>query len=679
MRLRGSSSTFGIGRLVSALFLITGFACAQLDPGSARPDLAQASLEELMSVKISSLSRKDQKLSQTPAAISVITPDDIRRSGATTIPEALRLVPGLAVGRIGSSVWAISSRGFNGRFANKMLVMIDGRTIYNNIYSGVYWEQYDLLMEEIERIEVIRGPGATVWGANAVNGVINIITKSARNAQGGLVTMGTSNEERAYVGGRFGGRAGKKVAYRMSMKLLRLGDQVSGRVRPGQPGVGAGDTFDTERGGARVEWQISPRDTLTVHGDLYRGDYRTNSLETLAPLVAPNANTTPEIVDVEGGFLQARWQRKGERSETAVQWYFDSASRNEALGSASLRNLDLDFQQRYALRKRHDLVWGMGYRRLDDRLDTRVAAAALFRPVSTGQDLYSSFLQDDIALKKDKLVLTVGSRLLHNFYSGFAVQPGVRLLWTPTANNGLWASVSRAVRTPARKDTDIDVRFAVPQFGAGVQVRYLGSREFANESVVAYEGGYRHQFRNRLSADVAVFTSRYSDLQSFALGNPYFSSDPGVRLVVPLRTINGPGAISKGLEVATNWKASYRWRLGANYTFYHVRSLATSTQPLTLSAGSTTPAHQVQAHSSFDFTRKLSLDVFGYSVSRTHPEVPNYLRLDTRLSWRPHEALELALGGRNLLDPHHPEFIGEDFLQSGQIRRSAYVRATWRF
>ncbi len=665
--------------MISALWLTVLLVRAQVDPGTAPPNLAQASLEELMNVKISSLSRKEQKLSQTPAAISVITPDDIRRSGATTIPEALRMVPGLDVGRIGSSVWAISSRGFNGRFANKMLVMIDGRTIYNNLYSGVYWEQYDLLMEDIERIEVIRGPGATVWGANAVNGVINIITKSARSAQGALVTMGTSNEEKAYIGGRFGGRIGKKVSYRLSMKLLQLGDQVSGQVRAGQPGVGAGDIYDTQRGGARVEWQISARDSLTVHGDLYRGNYWTNSTETLAPLVGSNAKVTPELIDTQGGYMQARWQRKGERSETAVQWYVDAATRDEGLGSGTFRNLDLDFQQRYALHKRHDLVWGLGYRRLSDSLETPPSSTVRFRPVSTGQDLYSSFLQDDITLKKDKVVLTVGSKFLHNFYSGFAAQPGVRLLWTPTANNGVWTSVSRAVRTPARKDTDIDVRFPVPQFGAGIYGRYLGSRGFANESVIAYEGGYRHQFRNRVSADVSVFTSRYADLQSLALGTPYFSAEPGVRLVVPLGTINGPGAVSKGLEVAANWKATYRWKLGANYTFYHVRSLDTSAQSLTLSAGSTAPAHQVQAHSGFAFTRKLSLDVFAYSVSRTHPQVPNYLRLDARLSWRPHEALELAVGGRNLLDPHHPEFISEDFLQSSQIRRSAYVRVTWRF
>lgn len=659
------------------LLLFTG--SALLWAGQAAPErdreagtgLAGASLEELMNIEISSVSRKRQKVSHTAAAVFVITQDDIARSGAVSLPEVLRLAPGLQVARIDGSKWAISSRGFNGRFANKILVLIDGRSVYTPLYSGTFWDQNDVLLEDIDRIEVIRGPGATTWGANAVNGVINIITKAASATTGALVTFSGGPHDDQYLGARFGGKAGSKVHYRMFGRLSRT----AGFSRIGT--VDGDSEFDTQRVGGRIEWAINSRDSLTVNADGYRGDSAqtvSKSLTFLGP-VRPGA----ERVGIDGGYVQSQWRRTGERSEAALQWYVNSEHRSEGAGNLEVRTVDFDYQHRYAPSKRHDVIWGAGLRRTDDAF--RLADIGFsIRPESRVTGLASSFLQDDISLVPEKLILTVGSKFLSQQYSGFDWQPGTRLLWAPDSRNSVWTSVTRAVRTPSRRDQDISFEFALPQPIAppGTYARYQGSRDFRSEAMASVEAGYRHQIGERFSIDIALFRSNYWRLQDLLPGNPIFQQRPEPRIILPLVAVNDGRAVSRGGEASAQWKAARTLRLSGAYSYF---SLAAHQLREPLSGGSLSrdPRHQVQARLSWDPSRRVSFDAFVFRATRlTGVGVPGWTRADARIAWRFKSGWEISVGGRNVLDSRHLEFQPEDFVIASEVRRSAYVRLTWR-
>jgi iron complex outermembrane receptor protein len=642
-------------------------------------DLTEKSIEDLMAVEITSVSKKEEKLFQSAAAVYVITREEIRRSGLTSIPELLRLAPGLEVARIDGTKWAISARGFNGRLANKLLVLIDGRSVYSPETSGVYWEVQDLLLEDIERIEVIRGPGGTLWGANAVNGVINIITKRTQDTTGGIVTAGAGTEERGFVSFRYGGNLGDNASYRVYGKYFNRSALVDAS------GIGANDGQQLGRGGGRVEWQPTERDALTVEGDFYRTKLHENST-AISPAnpFAPVANRPGEF---SGGHIMGRWTRAfSKRSDMALQVYYDGFSRNLFELSDHIDTFDLDFQHHVALGRRQDIVWGIGYRVVSHQVENDSSRPFQFNPSAKTVQLFSGFAQDEITLVKERLRLILGVKLEHNYLSGFEAQPSARLSWTPSRRQTAWAAVSRAVRTPARSQQDIRVNFQAFPGPGGMPIiaGVFGSASPNSEVLNAYELGYRAQPHGKVSLDVATFYNVYDRLTSFEPGLPFFEADPPPpHLVAPVYYGNLLRGETYGLEAAVNLDITRRWKLRGSYSFLRMQLHpdATSADTTSEQAEGDNPQHQFQLHSYFNFGRKIDFDTALYYVSRLGgQQVPAYTRIDSRLGWHIAENIEASLGVHNLLNNRHPEFNGLDVsVLPSQVRRSAYGKLTWRF
>ena len=645
-------------------------------PKQVSRDLSEISLEDLMNVEVTSVSKKEQKLSHTAAAIHVITQEDIRRSGLTSIPELLRRVPGLHVARIDGNKWAISARGFNGLFATKMLVLIDGRSVYTPLFSGVYWDVQDVMLEDVERIEVIRGPGATLWGANAVNGVINIITKRAEDTQGGLVSGGFGNEEQGFGGVRYGGKIGANAHYRVYGKHFSRSESVDSLGNP------EADSWNTSRGGTRVDWNLSPQDSLTVQGDVYQG--RMNQTSRPFVFFPPYRQEVRWQTPVSGGNVLTRWNHSiSKGSNLSFQMYYDRTNRDDFIIKEQRDTVDFDFQHQLALGRRHAFIWGGGYRQTSDDLSNRPTVSVV--PSSRRDGLFSSFAQDEIGLVPEQLYLTVGSKFEHNNYTGFEIQPNARLLWLLTPRHTLWAAISRAVRTPSRGDDDGRVVSSIFPGPGGLPIvsTALGNHNVVSESLRAHEVGYRWEAKSRWSIDIATFFNVYDDLQSFEPGTPELVSNESlVYLRVPINFGNKLLGETFGLEATANWQLSSRWRLAAGYTWLNAQlhrgpgSLDTGSSE----ANDNSPRHQFQMHSYLKLWNRLELDNSFYRVGAVqHRTIPGYNRLDARLGWRFKESLELSLGAQNLLDPRHPEF-GSIFLERAtEMKRAAYLRFTWQF
>lgn len=662
-------------RSLAFVAIIFGSFTAPLGAQRARP-LADASLEELMGIRVSSVGRKEQKLTETAAAVYVVTREDIARSAATSIPEVLRLVPGLQVARIDSNKWAITARGFNGHFANKMLVLIDGRSIYTNLYSGVFWDQYDLMLQDVERIEVVRGPGATMWGANAVNGVINVITRKARETQGTLFVAGTGTEDLADTALRHGGKVGERVHYRMFSKFFNRNQMDA----PGGLGRGS-DSWHQMRFGGRLDAELSERDTASFSGDAYQGASR-SVISAGYPLPSDGRFLLDRPM-VSGGFGTGSWTRTlSETSEFTLQAYFNQEERQENYGHGLFQTVDFDFQHRQGLGKRNDLLWGLGYRLTNDRFDI-LGTGPYFDPLARRIALWSSFVQDDFTVVEGRVVATLGSKFLHQDQSGFEVQPTARLLWTPSKRDGLWAAVSRAVRTPSRLNQDLRVGFQAGVFnGIPVSGMLSGTRDFRSETVRALEAGYRRQVGRQLTLDLTVYRNTYGSLSGYRRGELEISFTPSPRAFIPYVLGNTASADSHGTEAAISWTPVKRWKLQTNYTWLRINYRDTGDQ---LSAGpdregGDTPSHSLQLSSAADLTRRLSWDTQLYRVGRLASiGVPGYTRLDTSLRMNLTEAYALSVGGRNLADPRHLEYVPEDFVRAAEIRRSFFIQLTRRF
>lgn len=677
--------------IVLALAITVGTDCGALVSAqgkkSARqaPDLTNLSLDELMNLEVTSVSKKEQKLAQTPAAVYVITQEEIRRSGMTSVPELLRRVPGLDVARIDGSKYAISARGFNGRIANKLLVMIDGRSIYSPETSGVYWEVQDLMLEDIDRIEVIRGPGGTMWGANAVNGVINIITKRAQETQGGLIVAGGGTEDKGFGSTRYGGKIGDNAAYRVYGKYFN---------RRGLADLSGGDANDGHnalRGGGRLDWSLTDRDSLTLVGDIYHSNLRENP--TAVSLAAPFAPPRNRPGEFSGGSLLGRWARVfSERSDMELQLYFDRFCRDIFEIGGSIDTFDASFQHHVAIGKRHDIVWGLGSRLVRHASDDDNAAPYRFAPLKESSQLVSVFAQDEITLVKDKLRLVLGTKIEHldelrDVSEEFNAEPSVRMTWTPQSHQTIWAAVSRAVRTPARSDTDI--RGSIAAFpgpdGTPNILAFFGNQNFKAETVLAYEAGYRVQPNSRLAFDSAMFYNVYDRLQTFEPGAAFFEADPQpAHVIIPVVFSNLMRGKTYGVETSANLNVNKFWRVAGSYSLLRMQlhpyaeSLDGDSKQAT--EGSS-PQHQFQLHSYLRLPRNVELDASLYHVSQLrYSQVPSYARLDVRLGWRIGEGLELSAVGQNLLDGQYTEFSGSDAaVLTSQIKRSAYGKLTWRF
>jgi iron complex outermembrane receptor protein len=673
MAFAASAGLAKLARLGLILLLLNGAGFAQ------QQDLTQLSLEDLMNTKVTSVSKKEQSLSRTAAAIFVISAEDIRRSGATNIPDLLRVVPGVDVAQINANSWAISARGFNHQFSDKLLVLIDGRPVYTPLFGGVYWDTSDVPLEDIERIEVIRGPGATVWGANAVNGVINIITKSAAETQGGLLVAGGGTQELALGTAQYGGKIGKDASYRVFTKYL------DHNHFPNLTGQNGEDGWHLSHVGFRTDGSLTQRDSLTVEGDLYGGNEGANfgHIVSIAPPVNANVDGSENL---SGGNILSRWSHVfSSRSDTTLQFYFDWYERDGQEISDNRDTFDLDFQHHLGLGARHDLIWGADYRHSSDHTVGTIDRAWV--PAGRALQLFSTFAQDEIVVKPDRVFLTVGTKLENNYYSGFDVDPSARVAWTRTKRDTLWAAVSRAGRSPSRREDDSDINVAVFSAPGGMpaELTLLGNPHQKSEHVVAYEAGYRAQPASRFSIDVAAFVNSYSDLTTAEPGAPLLEVNPGPpHLVFPLVWGNKMHGTTDGIEVSADWKVNGRWTLSPGYAllqmYLHTDPTSRDTIRLEDTEGSS-PRHQAQLRSHLNLPGHFVWDVSAYFVERLPAQgVPSYTRLDTQLSRQLGEGVEFSLVGQNLLRDRHLE--SNDLLtsvNSTQIKRSAYAKIAWRF
>jgi iron complex outermembrane recepter protein len=653
---------------------------AEVSPGREPAELGGLEFEDLMRIKVTSVSKREELLSTAPAAVHVLSGESIRRSGATSLPEALRYVPGVNVARLDAHTWAVSSRGFNEAFANKLLVMIDGRSIYTPLFSGVSWDQQDVMFEDLDRIEVVRGPGATLWGANAVNGVVNIITKHAKDTQGLLISGGGGTEERGFGAVRYGGKINDQMFYRVYGKYFDRDDSVlSGGQR-------ARDDGSAGQGGFRMDWDVSETRQWTFQGDLYAGRYGQAFIEAV-PVPPTFTRTFQDHVDVAGANLLSRWsQTFSERSDLALQVYYDGTHRDVSLVSDERHTFDIDGQHHFALGERQNVIWGLGYRVSSDRLGE--SRTIQFDPDGRTTQLFSSFLQDEVAIVPERLSATLGTKLEHNDYTGLELQPSARLSWKVTERQTLWAAVSRAVRTPSQAENDIRIiqqEFLIPNpfvptnfFRGFVSVK--GNRAFESEKLVAYEVGYRAMPHERLAIDLAAFYNVYDDLRTIE------PLPPGIPppLEIPFTGANLMLGETYGGEVAAHWKTTEWWRLSAFYSYLdvqlHLRSKSRDIISETATEGSS-PQHQLAFRSSMDLPGAIEFDVgLRYVDGLPAQNVPSYLALDVRLGWRPCKDVELAIVGQHLLDDQHPEFTSAlNGTRPTEVEHGVYAKLTWRY
>ena len=657
--------------LAVALFVALNLRAAE---PKGQPDLTELPIETLLQIEVTSVARKVEKLSESPAAISVITQDDIRRFGATSIPEALRLAPGLEVARLDANQWAISARGFNDVFANKLLVLQDGRSIYTPLFSGVFWDVQGTMLEDIDRIEVIRGPGATLWGANAVNGVINISTKSAKDTQGTLITGGAGTEERGFAGVRYGGKLSNEAFFRVYGTYFNRDDSALPNGRDGN------DAWQLGRWGFRMDWEVSDQDLATLQGDAYRGAIH-EVFGTFDPTNTPTfTRLVPDEFDVRGGNLLGRWSHTfAPDSDLQLQLYYDRTERDSAIFKEDRDTFDVDFQHRFPLWARNDMVWGAGYAATSDRVGN--TATVSLNPDRRTTELFSAFVQDEIAVLPDQWRLTLGSKFEHNDFTGFEVQPSGRLLWTPRERQTVWASVSRAVRTPSRAEDDI-LLHQPPSPAVPAPTTIYGDRNAESEELLAYEIGYRVQPHQKVTLDVAAFYNDYDHLRSLELG-PSRTQPLLPEPFIPLHVANELYGETYGAEAAATCEISPWWRLQPAYTYLQMQlhTRAGSTDRTSEQDEGKSPHHQVTLRSAMDLPHDLSLDCsLRYVDNLPALKISNYLTLDVRLGWRPTKHLELAVVGQNLLDDRHPEF-SPSFISTGQkeIQRGVYGKITARF
>lgn len=621
-------------------FLMVCSSGAEIPADELSGDLKKLSLEELFNVEVTSVSRKMEKASEVATALDVISDEDIRRTGAPNLPEALRLATGLHVAQVDGHTWAISSRGFNLTTANKLQVLMDGRSLYTPLFSGVFWDAQDTLMEDIARIEVVRGPGATMWGANAVNGVINIITKSARETQGALVLGGAGTEERGFGAIRYGGQLGKNTYYRTYLKHFNRDDLSL------TDGRGARDEWTMSQGGFRTDSELSGDNLLTFQGDLYYGGI---------------GQLTENEINLGGGNVLGRWTHQfTPESDLLAQLYYDRVYRDiPRLFQEQRDTLDFELQHRLPAGDRNDLIWGLNYRVSADEIENPMPSRLAFYPEEKTIQLFSFFLQDEIALVPERLSLILGSKLEHNDFTGFEYQPSVRLAFTPTERQTAWAAVSRAVRTPSRIDHDLRV--------PGVIAEDSG---FDSEKLIAYELGYRVQLHSKVALDLATFFNDYDELRS---QEPWLGGDRVFRNKLEGETY--------GLELVARVQLADWWRLRAGYTFLE-KDLSLEPGSLDVTRGTTEgndPDHIFLLHSSINLPGNWYFDgLLRYVDALPDPYVPGYSVLDLRLAWRPANDLEMALIGRNLLDDRHPEFGRPGPLRK-EIEHSVYAKVTWRF
>ena len=633
---------------IAALALCLREFPAQADPiaeSSGPPaDLARLSLTDLANLDVTSVSKSAEGLQRAAASVFVITHDDILRSGATSIPEALRLAPNLLVTQLTSSSYSISARGFGGNpndqnFANKLLMLIDGRSVYSPLFSGIYADAQDVLLEDVERIEVISGPGATLWGANAMNGVINIITRASYLTQGSYVDAAGGNQEQD-TSARFGGRTSDETSYRVYGMAFHRG------ALEQQDGASAFDGWSKAQGGFRTDWSTD-HDTVTVQGDVYRGTEKQPSDADLL---------------IAGGNVLTRYQHHSDREELQIQAYFDQTERISPLGQGAfvVHTYDLEIQQSLAAGSFQRIVWGGGER--VNSYGITDTATLLFVPPRHSLTLGNAFVQDTLQLAKS-LNMVVGIKLEDDPYWGWTPLPDARISWQVTENSDLWAAASRAIRSPTPFDDEVEEK-------AGSAVYLAGNTRFRPESVTAYELGSRTHPAAALSVSVAAFYNVYDDLRTV---------EPAPATVLPLYWGNLMRGDTYGVEAWANWQAMDWWRLSPGFTVLReqLRFKPGASGLLGISQAADDPSSHATLTSSMDLGSRTSFDAtLRYVGALPDPALAHYYEMDARVGWRPSHTLEVSLSGLNLLHARHAEFAAP----SGEfITRSVMAEARWRF
>jgi len=621
--------------------LCAGIDASAQDPGD--PALKHLTIEQLAQIDVTSVTKHAEPIGEAAAAVSVITQEDLRRSGVTTLAEALRLVTGVAVARSDGHTWAISARGFNSPTADKMQVLLDGRVVYTPLFSGVQWDVQDTVLEDVDRIEVVRGPGATLWGANAVNGVINIVTKRASQTAGAFVQVGggtTLGESVVQYGGAFGAgtsyRVWGKYSYRGGLEFAN--------------GTDARDPLQTGRAGFRIDWESASRTTVTMQGDAYDGRI--------------GLSDRPDIAVAGGSVLLSASHTFSSGSQLLLQGYYDGTYRNVPRQFSEHRDTyDVQLQYRAGLGARHDLTTGVGYDLTSGRAPKSLVL--FFEPESRSSPLFNAFVQDEIAIRPQRVALTLGTKLEHNDYTGVEVEPTARLRWTPRPGQTLWAAASRAVRMPTRFDSDL--RFT----GFSPIVLVAGSAEFRSETVVSSEIGYRQTLGTQLSFDVATFYNVYRELRS---------QEPTPPSGFPIVLANNLQAHTAGLELTTDYHPFARVQLHAGYAFFseQLRFRANSLDSTRGAQEADDPRHQWSLRSYIDLPGRTEVDAMFRVVGELpDPHVDRYAELSLRFGWRVGRAMELSIVGNDLLHAQHVEF--GNLTPPEAFPRSVYARTTWRF
>jgi iron complex outermembrane receptor protein len=626
--------------------VFTIHASAQTNEKSSVTTLKKLSIEELMNIEVTSVSKRPEKLTAVASAIQVITREDIHRSGATSVPEALRLCPNLQVAQVNSHHWIISARGFNSTYSNKLLVMIDGRTVYSPLFAGVFWDVQNVLLEDVDRIEVISGPGGALWGANAVNGVINIITRKAKDVKGGYASAAVGTSLLDLFEARYAGAVGSKFFYRIYGQHRDRDSTLTA------DGKNNNDKWRLTQGGFSFDWLPSASNTITVQGNLYGAVEKTN----------------PTSSSADGQNILARWTHNfSSGSELAVQTYFDRTWRQvPSTISDQLNTYDVDIQHRFTPGKSHITMWGLGYRFMDDKTINTTIYAGLI-PASRKMDLFSSFIQDELTILDEKLKLTLGSKFQHNNFSGFEIQPSARMAFTIDHIYTLWGAISRAVRTPSRLDVDYHIpTYKVPPNLPSVD----GGPNFSSEEVYAYELGYRLQNSKKWNASLAIFNNFYDHLYTVdSLPNTY-----------TYQIQNGAKGHSYGLEFSGNFQATSWWRLRGGYTYFHKtieRREGYHTLLISLTNSGIDAKNIILLQSVIDMPFNFQFDVvFRYvdelPLSQFSKPVPGYSAFDVRLAWvRKH--WEFSANAQNLLHNREPEF------GNIKIPQNLYVKGVFRF
>jgi iron complex outermembrane receptor protein len=662
---------------VALVLLMPGWTSAvSAQGGGASVDLAGASLADLMKIEITSASRKEQRLFDTAAAVYVITAEDIRRSGLTSVPELLRLAPGVQVARINGSKWAVSVRGFNGLYSNKLLVLIDGRTVYNPIFAGVTWDSEDLMVENIDRIEIVRGPGGAVWGANAVNGVINVVTKKATATQGMFVRVGAGTLDSTSLALRYGGTA-KSVAYRAYAQWSQRGGSDLA------PGLSQKDDADGLTVGARADGTGTNTTWMVQLNAISARSHGLWAKPTLGRTLEP-ADVLTEMSHVSGGVLLARWTRQMASGRSLrVESSFDVSRRDEPVGDYGQRSAEAVVQYRTRIGARHDVIAGVGYRSMHVSLDGHEGIALV--PGDITQGIFNTFGQDEIALVPDRLSLSLGAKVEHAAGIGVGIQPTGRLMWSVKRNQRVWMAVSRALRTASILDRHIFVQFPLMPTPTGIPLRaeVSGNTDTRSESVVSVESGYRAEVGD-FALDVTAFTSRYGQLRTTEPQAPYLSmTSAGPVVVAPLTFANRMHADARGFEVSADWRPLPFWRLDAGYSAFHLSPHldADSRDPGTPAHAGGAPGQQWQARSWIALPARIQVDMLLlHAGAMSAIEIPAYTRADLRVEFPLTRQLSLVAVGQNLIDASHIEFGGraEQVIATRQPR-AGRVQLVWKF